>query len=96
MFVELNLETLRFVINQLIKSDGTETTHEYQKNKGEYYIDNVAVIEKLEKQVLEQIRREHPDIELKDALKIYNPQYINPYKLFDQKKEEKTQLDAWF
>lgn len=90
--VELDFTLLCDVIRQLINSDGMKVTEDYLLQQRIYYIDNVSLIEKLEKIVMKhyyvKILGETGGVTLDMVLRRYSPQYINYDKYYQELESE--------
>ena len=89
--IKLDFTLLMKIIKQLIYSDGIEITNEYLIQQGVHYIDNVGIIEELEKQVIMQIYSDlyaKGNVNREKVLNIYSPTYINYDKLLDVLERE--------
>lgn len=84
--IELDFIMLEKILKQLINSDGMEVTNDYLIRQKIYYIDNVAIIEELEKIMMEHkfqtLFDEKGYVNLEELLDEFAPQYINYDKLY--------------
>ena len=93
--IELTPDLTKKIINQLILSDGMEITNKQLIKEKIYYIDNVSLIETLEKQLfqhyfqqIQSTTKQKPSIE--DIYKKFSPIYINSDKYYQELLKENT------
>ena len=109
--VELDYDFVQKILTQLINSDGMEVTNTYLIKQKIYYIDNVALVEELEKIIMEHnynhILKRKGQVTSNELLNIFTPKYINYDKFFseldqkynsanDKKEIDSTTLNKYF
>jgi len=86
--INIDCSMIKEIIQKLIHSDGMEVTDTYLIKQKIYYIDNVKLIELLEKQLFEhyyrQLMEEHGYVDISKLYKMYSPQYINSDRLYNE------------
>lgn len=95
--IELDFIMLQKILKQLINSDGMEVTNDYLIKQKIYYIDNMALIEELEKIILEyfyeMMLEEKGYVNSNELLEQFSPIYINYDKSFTE-LEKKHSADV--
>lgn len=90
--LNLDVDFVRKILVQLIRSDGMKVSHQYLIDEHVYYIDNTSLIEELEQLLLEHyylnLLEEKGNVNMDDLLDCYSPQFIN-YDMFYNKLEKK-------
>lgn len=96
MGVELPVALLKRVLTQLIRSDAMKVENEYLIKKHIYYIDNVELIEILEKLLVtyyyEKIYGEEGCVGYDELFDRFTPQYINYDKLYKELEKQNNTL----
>jgi len=95
--VKLDSILLKKIINQLINSDGMEVKNSYLIQKHIYYIDNVELVEQLEKLLIRHyynlIFNKNGNVNPEELFSHYSPQYINYDKYFNELEKEHNPVE---
>lgn len=96
--IKLDFIIVQKIINQLINSDGMEVSNRYLIQQNIYYIDNVELIETLEKIILDHfyqyIQKKNGNVTSAELLQYYNPSYINYDKYYNELKRKYSKQQA--
>lgn len=92
LLVCLDVVLLRKILVQLVRSDGMKVTDDFLLKNHVYYIDNVELIEVVEKLIVRHyfdvLFNEHGVVGYDELFDCFTPTYINYDKFFNELLEE--------
>lgn len=93
VLISIDDNLFKNVLTQLIHSDGMEVTNDYLIKQNIYYIDNVGLIEELERILMKYYYDElksKGSVDKEELFDRFTPQYINYDKYFVELNNNQT------